>query len=374
MARLWTENEVNFLKENYNKMTDKEIGAYLNRTSNSIERKRHSLKLKKNVEYSKVYITDEIAKEMIELNLSINGAYNVLKHKYKITRSQIEYFYKENNISSNKANKKWTKQEIDFIVNNSDILSTEEIANKLNRSESSIIKKRHSLGIKCKVRKNGSTIWTDEEIEYLRLHVDNDSYEEIAKHLNKTEDSVRVKATRLNMLTHGTKWSLGEEELLRHYCNTKNIYELVYLLERSEKSIRHKANELGLKVQRKVRYGSKCEDIVKEILDTYSIEYKRWCRPLKDYSYEADFLLGNIIIEVQGDYWHGNTDVFPILDEKQVLAIEKDKIKKRLFENEGYKVYYIWENDINSNVNKVKDFIAHIIRDNNIEGSKIGRD
>ena len=69
--------------------------------------------------------------------------------------------------------------------------------------------------------------------------------------------------------------------------------------------------------------------------------------------YEFDFFipLKNILIEVQGDYWHGNPLFY---EEKDLLEHQKGKkirdIQKKTFaENRGYKVLEIWENDIKKN-------------------------
>lgn len=375
MARLWTDKDVEILKNNYSSMTDVELGILLDRTPNSIERKRHSLKLKKKIQYSKIRITDEIKKEIIDLDVSVREAYNILHPKYGITRDQIEKFYKDSGISK-RAPRKWTKEEDDFIKENTDILSTYDIAQKLNRTPVAISKRRNALGIKCTkniVSVQSEKSWKDSEIEFLRTNIGNETYENIAKHLGRTEKAVMVQATRMNIITNGSVWTKGEEMLLKKFSD-RTIYELVFILERSEKSIRHKAKQLGIKIKRVRREGSHVEDCVCEILKEFNIDFKRWAKPLNEFKYEADFLFGNVIIEIQGDYWHGNREMFPVLDNTQLLSIEKDAIKKKLFEDANYRVYYIWESEIEQDINKVKKFIAHIIKDNNIEGSKIGSD
>lgn len=47
ISRRWTEDEVNFLSQNYLSMSDQELGDCLKRTKDAIERKRARLKLKK---------------------------------------------------------------------------------------------------------------------------------------------------------------------------------------------------------------------------------------------------------------------------------------------------------------------------------------
>lgn len=63
------------------------------------------------------------------------------------------------------------------------------------------------------------------------------------------------------------------------------------------------------------------------------------------------------MIEVQGDYWHGNPKLFDEegsnnkrkLNETQKIKMEQDKRKKEFAESKKFKILYIWENDINNN-------------------------
>ena len=47
MKNKWTLNEIQFLKDNYNKMTTKELSKKLNRTTTAINSKLNFLKLKR---------------------------------------------------------------------------------------------------------------------------------------------------------------------------------------------------------------------------------------------------------------------------------------------------------------------------------------
>lgn len=52
--------------------------------------------------------------------------------------------------------------------------------------------------------------------------------------------------------------------------------------------------------------------------------------------YVPDFVIGQTIIEVDGDYWHNLPRV-----------IERDIRKNILYQNEGYKIIRIWEHEVN---------------------------
>lgn len=361
----WNDKDINFLKDNYTNLTDEELAIKLNRTKNSIERKRNSLGLFKKVQYSKIYITEEMKKEILDLKVSVNQAYKIFAPKYHITRSQIEHLYKENKVKRY-ISKKWTSDDIEFLKNNYDKLSTQEIADALNRTPTAVSKKRIMLGLEASniIYNKPDRNWTKKEIEFLRKNIENVSYKDIALRLNRTEKAVMVKATKLNLINRGSNWTKGEEKLLIDNIDL-TIYELIFILERSEKSIRHKANELGLKIVNRKKE-TKIEKVINEVLQDLNVDYERYAKPVKEYKYEADFLIGNIILEINGDYYHGNPKFFNTLDTIQTINVKKDAIKKEIFESHGYKVYYLWEYDICNNIDDIKNKIACIIRNNNV--------
>jgi len=84
---------------------------------------------------------------------------------------------------------------------------------------------------------------------------------------------------------------------------------------------------------------------------------KRW----KSY----DALVGNLLIEVNGDYWHANPlnykedDVFyfpkSIVKAKEIW--ELDIYKKKIAELHGYKFMTVWESELKESINDVKQRI-----------------
>ena len=73
--------------------------------------------------------------------------------------------------------------------------------------------------------------------------------------------------------------------------------------------------------------------------------------------YQYDFLLKdlNIIIEAHGDYWHANPIYYSNeepnkrpLNERQKFKLNRDIEKKKYAEENGYKIIYLWETEINN--------------------------
>jgi len=79
----------------------------------------------------------------------------------------------------------------------------------------------------------------------------------------------------------------------------------------------------------------------------------------------VDFYLPdyNIVIEVQGDYWHGNPKIYgndvnlKPLTEKQLKTKEKDNYKYNFLTDKQHIVYMIWETDIYEDVTECLKFL-----------------
>jgi G:T-mismatch repair DNA endonuclease (very short patch repair protein) len=52
-----------------------------------------------------------------------------------------------------------------------------------------------------------------------------------------------------------------------------------------------------------------------------------------------------ILLEVQGDYWHGNPKIYTELNHIQKTNIENDKYKIEIAKKYGCKLFHIWESD-----------------------------
>lgn len=98
-----------------------------------------------------------------------------------------------------------------------------------------------------------------------------------------------------------------------------------YKINSIEKIVRDKLKELGLDLEYSV------------ILD-----YKQFDFGSREYK---------ILLEVQGDYWHGNPSVYTKkhLNDTQKRNIKKDKDKAAFAKKHSMKLYYIWETDIRAN-------------------------
>lgn len=101
---------------------------------------------------------------------------------------------------------------------------------------------------------------------------------------------------------------------------------------------------------------SKLQKNVSKILSKYGLKHQTQFQLGK---YYFDMIIGNnILLEVQGDYWHANPSkyqynsiiTYPGKKKKAANTVWKRDLKKKLAATKrGYKVIYLWQQQIHSN-------------------------
>lgn len=120
---------------------------------------------------------------------------------------------------------------------------------------------------------------------------------------------------------------------------------------------------------KKVKNSTGISNIEKQIfLEILKTELCYNCYPIDKYVVDILIPSKNIIIEIQGDYWHCNPDIWKADDFNKTIKMtakerwEKDEIRKKRLVELGYKVIYIWEKDI-KNGSKLKNNYLDIINE-----------
>lgn len=74
----------------------------------------------------------------------------------------------------------------------------------------------------------------------------------------------------------------------------------------------------------------------------------------------------NLIIQWDGDYWHGNIDTLKTaeLTSKQIRRRHLDESQNKYFLKCGYKILRFWESEVKNNPQKVKSDIMNIMKEN----------
>ena len=146
----------------------------------------------------------------------------------------------------------------------------------------------------------------------------------------------------------------------------ENIAQLDYVKEKNSKSKKEFFAKLTLEEKRKfteiarksIKHTrvSKLETRVQSILNEIGLEYSANCF-IFGYNYDLVFRNKKIIIEIQGDYWHGNPNKYKADDIISVSGKivrdlwKQDEKKKQVAEKNNYTLIAIWEFDLR----KMKD-------------------
>lgn len=115
------------------------------------------------------------------------------------------------------------------------------------------------------------------------------------------------------------------------------------------------------------------ERMVREWLEKENVNFKTEAGFLRKYF--VDFYLKDYktIIEVYGDYWHVNPEVYDTLEndntkkkmndyQKEWVTSNYDEKRKQDLESYGFTVEILWERDIHSSLDEIMERVMHDIR------------
>lgn len=103
------------------------------------------------------------------------------------------------------------------------------------------------------------------------------------------------------------------------------------------------------------------EKIIENFLKEEKINYK-YSYILEKRQYDFCLLDYNILIECDGDYWHGNPKFYPNPSEHQLMKQKDDLIKTNIAKNNNFFIFHFWEYDIMHNLDNIKDQILNKIK------------
>ena len=149
--------------------------------------------------------------------------------------------------------------------------------------------------------------------------------------------------------------SINQSKSIRKYWNNLPKGDKKNILNKRKRGYYNWLNSLSDDEHKaffsKICYTSKLEDKICDVLSENNIEYNHQFF-LNKKSYDFRIKGTNILLEVQGDYWHANPNFYKhddIISNKKASEIWKiDMLKKSLANKSGYNVIYIWEEDIKS--------------------------
>jgi G:T-mismatch repair DNA endonuclease (very short patch repair protein) len=168
------------------------------------------------------------------------------------------------------------------------------------------------------------------------------------------EDKYGMSSSELKSIRSKEVWERKTDEQKNEWL-LKSIHS-----DESRRKVLHQSGYRTSKLETRI------EEVLKENNITYTYQFIiKNGKKRKFY----DFFLKeyDIIIEVNGDYWHANPEQYKSNDiihycfgktpAKKIW--ENDKIKKEWAETKGYKVVYIWEKELN-NLKTNKQILEHL--------------
>lgn len=180
---VWTDNEINYLKDNYAYASWEDLGAFLNgRDKSSIVSKASELGLKrmihfwsnKDTDLLTAMYTNKLSLKEMEEAFGYRYSQGAIAAKAKTMGLQLRTF--------------WSDEENEKLKKIYSIYDMEQICKEFpNRSREAIVTHALQLGLSYK------TTWTESETTFLRDHCKVMTDEEIGLYLGRSSDSVRGK-------------------------------------------------------------------------------------------------------------------------------------------------------------------------------------
>ncbi len=311
IRRKWTEADRQFLRENYQNMTDKELAGHLNTSVHAVRYQRVELGLKRNfriwtrekdrfLRNNYVKMTNE--ELAVELKVSYYSLtfrlYTLRLRRFKEWTPEQEQFLRDNyEVMSNaflakklsrlglarKREWRWSKKKEDFLKAGYKRLSVSELADECGMPPDYIKNKIVELGLRkevaddfgdidstigCRFRKLGakrqrySKAWTEDKVSFLRNNYVKMTNKELADELGTTLGGVEQKLVRLKLRRPRKDVSEQEQFLRDNYEVMSNAF-LAKKLGITDLAVAKKLSRLGLARKRKWKWSKGKEDFLK---------------------------------------------------------------------------------------------------------------
>ena len=216
MKRNWTEEEDNYILNNYNKLTWKEMSTFLNCAIYTVKKRAESLGL------------------------------------------EIEF----------KEIKPWTEEDINLLREYAGKYGKRTIARMMKKGVNSIVSKANSEGIDLSVDNDP---WDDSKVDYLISNINKKSIRQISLFIGIDAYRIKKKCEELNIIIEKTGWTEEEDKLLLENYNKCHYSQLTKIIPgKSKGAILKRARKLNLDVITENTESVYNEEYAKFIHDNWS--------------------------------------------------------------------------------------------------------
>lgn len=210
-----------------------------------------------------------------------------------------------------------------------------------------------------------AVVWTPTEVEYLKSHYPSEGSVCVAEALGKTPRQVLDKANKLHICLDKDAAHRIVHAKAQEYMTAHNPMKSEATQEKIKEWRRQNPDKVAA-IQEKLDEGSrrlqkdkptKLEKRLHACLDAIGVDYQPYA--FIKAKFIVDVRIGRLIIETDGDYWHGHPSMVP-LTERQVKQQKRDAARNKYLTKCGYTVVRIWERDLSL------DLVRRILTDHRV--------
>lgn len=243
IQRIWTDEEDNYLKENFGHTSYRKMAKYLNCSTKAITNRVKKL----GIEFEKKAVRNWTSEEIEYLKENINKI-NISEIQRELNIDYYQIMDKLDELGLEYISNRWTKEEEKKLKELAPKYHTSEIAKLLKRTECSIIDKAKKMGIDYTI---SGRIFTDEELEYIKANWGIISVSDIARNLKASRSMIETQANKLGLPKLGHlnyKWTDEKIEKLRNLSKNKTITELASIFKTTNNAISNVACENNIEL------------------------------------------------------------------------------------------------------------------------------
>ncbi len=243
--RKWTDEQIDFIKSNYQDMSSRQIASALEKSITSVKSQVSWLGLGKNI----VWTPEK--KNMLK-KLYVKMSPDELAQKLGCAKSSL--FKQAKKIGIPRKKPLWSKEEIAYLKQNFHKMIAAELAKRLNRPKESIYMKGKELGLG---KKSILSYWTADKDKELKELYPKYANKEISKKLGKSVASLICHANELGLCKDAKQgyrkpgyrktWTDKQISFLEKNYQNMSSYEIASAMGKTVDSVANKAAHLGLR-------------------------------------------------------------------------------------------------------------------------------
>ena len=250
--------------------------------------------------------------------------------------------------------------EINYILSNVH-LGASELSRQLNKNRSRISKLiKDNLGLD-KLNHHPENI-TDDELKFILDNKDTLTYKEIGQCIGRNSTFVHRRIHKYcnnhsKSVGYASKLTESDLEFIKQNYNYYSNDDLCAMFNLHVNTLIYWKNKLNIPT-----YSGKRTSIEKSIADSLIAQNYEFKEQVNFSKWRADFYIEslNLIIEVNGDYWHCNPKIYDSKNSNkiQIYNLNRDQIKYEYLKSLGFKLCILWETDIKQNINNLDTYLA----------------